>query len=1250
MANADTSISKYLLVPINVEALVIDGKTSGDRLTEAAPSSSGGRLRAPRLRWSSACADYGKLADTFDPPGPQAFFQKPDAANAGKSNASNIYAATIRPDKNDRGVYVSWDVPKALRRSRTVNEFDFPALPDQWLVIRFVRDGKSSPVSSAAWFIDSGAVVDDEKSASVLVFDDASKSYRAKHIGKVTPLTGSAVTPPAERVAFTVLGPEKTSSPTFSVSLAENRNVLSWHDTLDGVAQTSATGNGLLLEGRISLSYFVIGWHREEQNEPLRSAVESLRTRGLPWFKDGAQLPDATPQDIFAALEWDVEGTSLDAQSVGSARCLYFGMVAQIYFWDTERYKGPLLGYPGAPPRHHATAEPAKSLEIGLGQSVADAVVALLYDRSAALSERFSDDLRMWEAFEALMHGQRKALLNRNGDRSKRPLHQAIHQGGFASIDAGKIWKVAPLKEAAAKISADIPGQNLRDALAELNIAQEAFDGAARILSVRQQDLYGAWWTICRAQKHNKRDADAESQFTKVAAEIVAARQQVHDLETALHRAEEAVGALLESRFELFSEAAPRFWMPSDPVVVIKNMHGAGVPAMPTPLPCRIALPRAHGDTGVDLDSLDASETMITVLQSLVAEALAQEKFTADEMTDKLFGLDTSHSVDVWRECLSHLPTQLPTFVKFWREQPWQPIFMDWQVNWIPSEPPDLWQRNETDFQFSKASPKKSGAAIAIRERSLLTPLSGNLVDHPLNELEKLIDADLEGDLRSFQDWTGLIADLKGGALVGQALTGFHQRFLGRDTSLPAVVPDPSAPWYGDQPTSAFSDASVAELLQQDGDGPRLPRMSPPTASGAVTPSTVRAGRFTIEHLWIVDRFGQWVDVLGGTDFQGTHGVKVNPRSRWPNDQSAMAVPPRLTQAARLGFRFKARGDAASVASSAQPQPISASDPVYGWIFYNALDQALAICDGGGQLLGELVCKDVLVTNPKTKKPGKHITTEWVSMTRERHMSVADIPNDTLRAFVSALISPTPVANPKANDLLRLIADAAQQTTLPSAENPLIGWPLALIGASVQLERFGPALALDAKGTTPTEITVPHPVWLGELRAATDGLIGYIVGSDFERLVHPVGYVGGISSGGYVVGPDSNSVALLPDQEIDLTLLVAPQTSIQMASGLLPTRADQFDAEELRRRMANLEFSFRVGPLLVDSGKGPVKLPTPAGLHGEWIFLESNGALRQVAPMETAPEVNQIPQKLAFGRLILRQPQHATTQSPISIA
>ena len=167
--------SNHLIVPIKVQALVIDGEFKD----KTAVVNKGGRFVASDYRWSPLTYDYQQLPRTLTPPGPMPFYGA-EHKYAGSPTEQLVLPkdSTAFPTNDDRGVYLHWILPAGLRHAYTPGLFDFPALPDHWLIVRFSH--QNAALKTRAWFVDGGAIVSEERGN--LLFREDSK-YMAKTLG-----------------------------------------------------------------------------------------------------------------------------------------------------------------------------------------------------------------------------------------------------------------------------------------------------------------------------------------------------------------------------------------------------------------------------------------------------------------------------------------------------------------------------------------------------------------------------------------------------------------------------------------------------------------------------------------------------------------------------------------------------------------------------------------------------------------------------------------------------------------------------------------------------------------------------------------------------------------------------------------------------------------------------------------------------------------------------------------------------------
>jgi hypothetical protein len=530
-----------------------------------------------------------------------------------------------------------------------------------------------------------------------------------------------------------------------------------------------------------------------------------------------------------------------------------------------------------------------------------------------------------------------------------------------------------------------------------------------------------------------------------------------------------------------------------------------------------------------------------------------------------------------------------------------------------------------------------------IRGRSLLSPIDGRIFNEPVETLRQL----LAGKTTQPQDgvspfpavvadvlsryeivWDKTLGELEASGLMGQALTGFHQALLRRDVTLPRVMPDPARPWIAKDDLKTL-DTDVSKLLDNQGmSGERLAPPIPPPETNEPKPfpfSMIRAGALRIDELWLIDDFGQSADLLGLTAARSkSMGQIFHPRVRWHKDQSVIAMPPRVLQPARLNFRFVA---ADNISDDSDP----ALRSICGWVFFNPLDQALVLCNRSGDLAGELVIT----------KDGANFNITWDP--GAGGVPVDKIPNENLKAFAKSLIE-TNVSNPRLLDLLNLIDRALERIRPAAARNNsiLASRPLALVNATIGLELFGKAWtdpheavsAAKPQGTGDAKLdALSVRVNLGSLQNVEDGLVGYYKNNDYTRVV-----AGELPKDTqvtrYLVDPASNALKVGFSSSEKITLLMDPWGSVQAACGLVPAKSITLAHPALDETVAQMETSFRVGPVLLQPGK--IALPTPTGDSGTWNFTGplTNDTAATVAALDPKTFSDQ-PVVATEGRLVL---------------
>ncbi len=929
-------------------------------------------------KWSPLASNYQPLINSLSVSGPRPFYGAGHTYENKSTNQLVLPANSSALPKNEhRGVYVHWVLPSGLRHAYKSGSLDFPVLPDQWLVVRFCR--RDAKLQTKAWFIDSGLVVGSTGNANLIVA--SGDKYEAWRVGKVVQLEDFA--PPGsqeKRTFITATGNSQTGSPTFTASVAENRNILSWHDNLEDLRKQTSDDK---VPRDSVLSYLLLGWYYNQQTEPLATLQVQLA--------DDNPLKPSALIKVLEPLGWRIDSTSpLLLDDLKKRRCLFHGMVAHINYWSTGTYKGPMLGYPGSPSAQGVLGGTPPSFKVGVGNNAEDAMVSLVSSEYS----RDKDAPDLWKALEAIIYHQPESLI---GSWNAAPRDQVVHQNWFSTIEAGKVWFIRPRpgKEGAfsgdptlkqlneLQLAADTvtaaqtaakPTREQLALLKQLNELQSAADAAGREMAALQQDLYARWWKVAERSRFNKRKVpqDEVDECRVLIGRVSTLKSQRDKLLTRLQPLPEELKKKLPEELELHSDAAPRFWTPNDPVIVVKN---CGLPTkhqFPARLPCRlpeqiataaevvVATPKQFSTPDGVADIVVAAKRHFAphaeVLTGLLREASLVEQATSD-LADRTLPTEKQFTnADDWQRWTEHLVKDMTwdgksnprprhqirfgrsdalnvqpyRLAELWVQQPWSPLFLDWEVTWYPTTDSDqsfdaAWQMGNYDYQpVDKQSVPTKGHTI--RGRSLLAPVDGRIFDKPVETLRELLkdksDQDGNGNgnpafpaavtkvLSHYRMvWDNALKELTSAGLMGQALTGFHQTLLRRDVTLPRVMPDHRKPWiYGDIKSL---EEEVEKILDLSLDSERLapPAHPPVQATPPPLPFTMlRAGALRLNELWLVDDFGQWADLLRGTSKGGAAGQIFHPRARWRDDPFVIAMPPRVRSARASQFPFHSSG------------------------------------------------------------------------------------------------------------------------------------------------------------------------------------------------------------------------------------------------------------------------------------------------------------------------------------------------------
>jgi hypothetical protein len=172
----------------------------------------------------------------------------------------------------------------------------------------------------------------------------------------------------------------------------------------------------------------------------------------------------------------------------------------------------------------------------------------------------------------------------------------------------------------------------------------------------------------------------------------------------------------------------------------------------------------------------------------------------------------------------------------------------------------------------------------------------------------------------------------------------------------------------------------------------------------------------------------------------------------------------------------------------------------------------------------------------------------------------------------------------------------------------LIGRPLALVRASLQLELDGPPAtdlgwSQSGRSNPPGFTRVKFPIRLGDMRKGRDGLIGYFVGDDYQtiRLSHGTPRAEGQENGYFEYDADIPLTCYPGAKPIMVTLLMDPQTGMHIRSGILPLKYIELPPYGVSDALSAMDITFLTAPVI--AGPETPSIPLPSDIHGEWLWI-----------------------------------------------
>jgi hypothetical protein len=1174
----------HLLIPIHVDALVV-GKD--DRKSDIPLLKNGTVNAAP---------DYSKLKG-FYRTGPE--LRRP----------REQMKPALAP-----GVHLHFRLPAATAHGHLDRKPAFPRIPNRWLVQRYYTEGSALELKTWLVLSDQEAQGTEEiKSAVMLLVSPppagtAGDFYCrptgvAKVIWDAKKVAGHYDLSLDNKRAEVELTAVSGGDPGFSAHYPACRSILGLYDDLAGVKA----------DPNLSLCYLVTGWYSAIEDDPWNQFVATLST------VDQKERPERVNQ-------WMQEHgcvKNFEKQKLPEG-ILCHGCVTHVRR-DTN----------GSAPK--GADDPFREFEnlrnywVDLGNTSAEAFAARVADKRA------TQDPADRNLLEDLVTALQVGLFSQGSDAAQ--MDAELHRQGFVAVGGGKAWVIQQAQPAPADTTpAVLPAlpADLQEHLDKLNGLQARCERHERLFQDYQWELYALWhrWTSAIQKNDNalKPNLDILQHFVDLY------KDEVNGIRKTRDDAQQQLGQKLVQRssdavvYSLAEQPVDPFYAPKDPVLMLTGpaAEARGTHQRPKTVTVRI--------TNEELQSFhyDPAQTLTADDQWLKAQGVSREYLQSiPPWSARLFReallLDQMEtgSYPGAEKKLAARPDRPDAFSRFsWPHNPWIPLYLWWETSWTPDIAGDQIATDAVTkhwtLNFAGNEPKKpslyrrNGELILTGSPAKQTPsveCSGlSFIGQPLFNLQ-YERAEAKSDLKRLMDQIEEKLGSRPALMVSQPLGGLHDALMMRRAG-DQLPPLSYSLWKGNKLHPLHLDP-IHKSLGSD----FHPDSSPVTVANAALFCPLRTGLLQLKDLWIIDAFGQRIQVWPAKSTDQAPGLcesgRLNagpPTSGFP---ASVRLHPRLCRPMRLLFK----------PSATDPEPIC------GWVVLNRFDQNLVLYKADGRPAG--------ILQRRFADAGK-TQFYWVPVpgASESDALPNGIENPYLRDFANFVLALNYAGGKKFAELLSQAVEATEQRV--PEDNPLlsvlVGRPLALVRAELRLEPEGlPALdqklswtANDPTGAPPlaqilatslgsasapppnqSMVTggvenVRWPVRLGDRRSTNDGLVGFFKGEPpLLREVSNLDVCPFHASWGFDFDNVSNP-GLQAAQELELdcvvphrvTLLMDPQARVHVTSGFLPKGALELSAAQLEGAKRVREVFFQAAPVLGTPTTAYV--PKPSDDYGQW--------------------------------------------------
>ncbi|MCB0650678.1 MAG: hypothetical protein KDC85_05330 [Saprospiraceae bacterium] len=1199
----------YFIVPVDLKAFIFNG---------VAPS--------PHDQWKDLGLDYDNI----------------EGLVGSKLEKGGLFSS-IRIPSQEVGIHLHWTLPSALTHGIVYKEeLNFPAVPNRWLVLRI--HSEQDDLKHKAWVIESDYTEDDDWSLNWLSMDEK-EGFVSKKIGKV--MSFEDWTEPDEtRETLTAMAP---GNPAFSALYNSCQNVFGFHDKLEHLDKTQ----------KLTFTYLVVGWYSDGQLDPLNPAgktdkklwelrLEELKKR---WEHPGTWPETGQDTICHSALHEVVWSNNEDktapviktAVNTVLGNTAVEGLSARLSK-QTKADEKLLSAFQYDLLKEVKTRGEIESQVHERGFAPIGGGTVWEIERTDEAKEKEEEKLPPFPDLTFF----REAVVKETNEAKKTDEPKEV------ALEKKALENLAKLKTSFYQLNKD---QNSYDEkIRRKNSLQVEFRAAW------DRELLDK--VAVEKIKESKEIKDVQAEIDSLIKEIEilsdklgydhndgyrygTSQKEIHELLGYTQEPEKNDKGNLtlnaKGKYRLARKKMPNFWRPQDPALLFygpgiddadkyrqedsnEKVKGRLMEGVIDKVLLRTEKISKEWvsveDAGLPAFPLAIKPDMpLDVVESLYFEMLLMDQIAAIKMAETFFstksgrGTDNDNHKSLGEAIKNFLNPKKPIEAQLQNQllgfqsadggsitakdifdmgrqkyfasigqtrwqSPWTPLFMLWEIEWYPDykKQADSWEFDFSNWEWDKTQYSWKGDVntenkMVFEGKTLLSNVAEQLLKSKLQGFDKLSQINL----------------------LSQSLDGLTDCLLMQKQAIRLPLMEKNE---GDKKIRR-----IENLDQYESKSHYFLPMSDSIKESAPNFFPLRAGHIKIRQLWIVDSFGQ-IQYVGKrdtlketTNFSGSLIAASDNQSK---AKHLFRLPPRLCQAARLMFRWKSAKHA-DQDSNSDPS----TSPVYGWILYHRIDESLWIYDQEGMALGALFYISDNQPFGWRNAPVKG------NETKDQNME-AVVKDETLRLFVQSLQA----SGKTWGDLKKVLEDLdvsfgkkGQQYSNNLAHQ--VSQPLALARASVGLESFGLPAYPQTNNATWDEKTqlearglqnIKFNLSLGNREHRNDGLVGYFLNDDFEKLNLAHGFE---PSKNEYFGAGQIQLGLNAPR-LDLTLLIDPRGGVTARTGILPEKFIDLPQEYIQEPLENMELYIQTTPVL--SALDELNLPLQQqSRKWSWFFLDEKG-------------------------------------------